>query len=56
MKIGYARVSTKAQGESLEAQEAALKEEGCQKVFSHYQRCKILQAWSGGCLGLYARR
>lgn len=33
MKVGYARVSTKAQGESLETQRAALMAAGCSKVF-----------------------
>lgn len=34
MKIGYARVSTRAQGESLEAQRAALTAAGCERVFA----------------------
>lgn len=34
MKIGYARVSTKHQRESLDQQVALLKEAGCRKVYS----------------------
>lgn len=34
MKVGYARISTKRQGESLETQDAALRAEGCEKVFT----------------------
>ncbi|KAB1653256.1 recombinase family protein [Pseudoclavibacter chungangensis] len=34
MKIGYARVSTKGQSESLEVQRAALEAAGCARVFS----------------------
>lgn len=34
MKIGYARVSTRRQGESLEAQEAVLRAENCERIFS----------------------
>ena len=34
MKVGYARVSTRNQGESLETQETALRAEGCERVFS----------------------
>lgn len=33
MKIGYARVSTRAQGDSLGTQEEILRAEGCTKVF-----------------------
>lgn len=33
MKIGYARVSTRAQGDSLGTQEAILRAEGCARVF-----------------------
>lgn len=33
MRVGYARVSTKAQQESLEIQREALEAAGCQKVF-----------------------
>lgn len=34
MEIGYARVSTKRQGESLDAQREALEDYGCEKVFT----------------------
>lgn len=34
MKIGYARVSTKHQRESLDAQIASLKKAGCEKIYS----------------------
>lgn len=34
MKIGYARVSTRAQGDSLATQEETLREQGCEKVFA----------------------
>ncbi len=34
MKIGYARVSTKRQGESLETQRETLDNVGCEKVFT----------------------
>ena len=33
MKVGYARVSTRDQGGSLEGQEAALRQAGCSKIF-----------------------
>ncbi len=33
MRIGYARVSTRAQGDSLDTQEAILREHGCERVF-----------------------
>lgn len=33
MKIGYARVSTRSQGDSLDTQEETLREKGCEKVF-----------------------
>ena len=33
MRIGYARVSTRAQGDSLDTQETILREKGCEKVF-----------------------
>ena len=33
MKIGYARVSTRAQGDSLDTQEETLREQGCERVF-----------------------
>lgn len=34
MKLGYARVSTKSQGESLEEQRRTLTHTGCDRVFS----------------------
>lgn len=34
MRIGYARVSTKSQGESLDTQHEALRAAGCSKVFA----------------------
>ena len=34
MKVGYARVSTKQQGESLDQQIANLKKVGCKEVYS----------------------
>ena len=34
MKIGYARVSTNQQQDSLEAQQQALKAYGCEKIFT----------------------
>lgn len=34
MKVGYARVSTRDQDGSLDGQEAALRAEGCQRVFA----------------------
>lgn len=34
MLVGYARVSTKAQGDSLETQEETLREHGCEKIFT----------------------
>lgn len=33
MRVGYARVSTNSQSDSLETQEATLREQGCEKVF-----------------------
>ena len=33
MKVGYARVSTKGQSESLETQRGALEAAGCARVF-----------------------
>ncbi|MDO5683613.1 MAG: recombinase family protein [Propionibacteriaceae bacterium] len=33
MKIGYARVSTRSQGDSLDTQEAILREKGCERVY-----------------------
>lgn len=33
MKVGYARVSTRSQDDSLDTQEAILREQGCEKVF-----------------------
>lgn len=33
MKIGYARISTREQGESLETQESTLLASGCERVY-----------------------
>lgn len=33
MKIGYARVSTRSQGDSLDTQEATLRAKGCERVY-----------------------
>jgi len=33
MRVGYARVSTRSQGDSLDTQDAILREHGCERVF-----------------------
>ena len=38
MKVGYARVSTKAQQESLTTQRETLQADGCQRVFEDTAR------------------